>query len=232
MRYKRLKSNQGFTIVELMIALTIISVILVMATTIMIQIGSIYTKGVNQAYLQDAARNIMTDLSSTLQFSGTTPYPASCSATVCFANSLPNSGGPYYSFCIGNVRYSYVLNRETGVDPGNATTPPSHILWRDTMTNNANCNPLNLYSASNPLTDAADPAGKGYDMIPPHMRLTKFTVSETGNGVYTLNVWVAYGDSDLVTTNLSTGNSTCKGGAGTQFCAVSQLSNTVLKRIE
>ncbi len=232
MRRKSLRSSRGFTIVELMIALTIISIILVMATTIMIQIGNIYTKGINQANLQNATRNTMADISSSLQFSGNTPYPATCSATACFANSQPNAGGTYYSFCMGSVRYSYVLNREVGIDPANPLPAPSHVLWRDTMVNSANCQPLNVFSPSSPLTDVADPTGNGYDMVPPHMRLTRFTITEQSTGVYTIDIGMAYGDSDLVHTDLATGHSTCSGGAGTQFCAISEISNTVLRRIE
>ncbi len=46
MSMKSLKSTRGFTIVELMIALTVLSTILVMATVIMINIGVLYSKGV------------------------------------------------------------------------------------------------------------------------------------------------------------------------------------------
>ncbi|HSX37132.1 MAG TPA: type II secretion system protein, partial [Patescibacteria group bacterium] len=80
----------GFTIVELMVALSVLSILLVMSTVILIQIGKLYTKGVNQAATQNAARDIINDLSSQLQVSGNAP-----------------DGKTAGVICIGNQRYTF-----------------------------------------------------------------------------------------------------------------------------
>lgn len=228
------KNNEnGFTIVELMIALSVMSVILVLSTIMMIRIGSLYTKGVNMASLQNSTRTIMAELTSSIQFSGNLPTCIGASPDPACSKSFIG-GLNVAAYCIGTTRYSYVLNRELGIDT-DGSPQVYHVLWRDTMKDLSGCQPLDL-SASTVLTDSksAGVAGnsKGYDMVPTHMRLTKFSMAESpaNSGVYAVDVWMAYGDSDLV--NTVGGKTTCNGGTGSQFCAVSLLSTSVKNRIQ
>ncbi len=242
MRIKSVKSGQGFTIVELLIALSVLSVILVMASVIMIQIGHLYTKGVNSANLQNTSRNITSDLSSVLQFNGSTPSPCNPppladphNQRTCAAGTLTAGVPvPVYSYCINTTRYSYVLDREKGADGSYTPTAQTpHVLWRDTMTNSANCKPLNLF---NPTPTDSDSSGDGSDLIPDHMRLTRFkvseTVTETNLHIYKIDTWMAYGDDDLVQVDNPDGHAICKGGTGTEYCGTSGISTTVTKRAE
>ena len=240
-------NNQGFTIVELMIALSILSIILVMASAILINIGELYSKGVNGANLQNAARTIAADVSSNLQFSGNTPAissPCAPSAITCPAAQslvqLVNTSGenaglpvPVYTFCIGTARYNFILNQELGDDPyatngsysGDIDT--QHVLWKDTLPGSG-CpalGDLNQFSRAHPSTGY-----NSYEMMPTHMRLTRFKVSQLSGDVYSVDVWMAYGDSDLVVT-AADGSNTCNGGAGTQYCAISQISTDVMGRV-
>ena len=244
------KSSDGFTIVELMIALSVLSVILVMATVILIQIGSLYSKGVNAANLQNTSRNIVADVSAALQFSGNTPVSCTVNGTGTSCDATPPAGASYtdpqlyttggvsvsvHAFCVGTIRYSYVLDSEQGTDnAANAITRKAagtvtpHVLWRDTILPNTPCQPLNLSKTTVPNPNGS-PSG-GYDMVSDHMRLTRLNINPpAGDNTYSIDVWMAYGDSDLVNTD-SRGNSTCSGGSGTQFCSVSQISSAVRGR--
>src|SRR5579884_1902974 len=111
MRPRKIKNHQGgFTIVELMIALSILSTILIVSTAVLMQIGSIYTKGVNEANVQNATRTIVADLTATLQFSGFAPDNCVTTPTTCYSQSPAPSDlihGPF-AFCVGNTRYSYL----------------------------------------------------------------------------------------------------------------------------
>lgn len=211
--------NSGFTIIELMIALSILATILVMSTVILIQIGALYSKGVNSANLQNTTRNIVTDVSSSLQFTAngiTTPA----------TNPTNINGMNVYAYCIGTTRYSYVLDRELGTDQG--TTPATttqYVLWRDTLQNPSDtCAPLALNTAT--PTDGVS-AG-GYEMMGNHMRVTNFSITETANDVYSVSVSTAFGDSDL----LNAAQTNCTGGAGEQFCATSQITTVVTQRVQ
>src|SRR3990172_9120101 len=64
------KGVGGFTIVELMIATTIFSVILLIVTFGMLQIGRTYYKGITLTKTQNAARSIIDTISQDIQFSG------------------------------------------------------------------------------------------------------------------------------------------------------------------
>lgn len=220
--YKKPGAQEGgFTIVELMMALVVLSVILLMSTVILIQIGALYSKGVNAAALQNTTRNLLASVSSNIQFGGDEVHT--------------NSAGSTNVLCIGKIRYTYLLNTELGEDsaanpltgsPAGTDTP--HVLWQDTMNSTATCNPLPMNAAA--PSDASS-TGDGREIAPEHTRITRFSVQQSsGTGVYSVDVWMAFGDSDLVQTQLS-GRSTCANTKGTQFCSVSELSTVVKRRL-
>jgi prepilin-type N-terminal cleavage/methylation domain-containing protein len=235
MKIKKLASNRGFTIVELMIALSVLSTILVMGTVILIQIGALYTKGVNGANLQNTARNVLSDLSSSLRFSADDAAPCTEIPLTCYAGTQNFSGTTVYSYCIGTIRYSYVLNRKLGQDSSSPTPNTPHVLWRDNMNTLASCPPLDLSLPTDTLTDAANPTGNGgYEMVPLNMRLTKLKVTKdpADSSVFTIDTWLAYGDNDLLITDLATGQSNCRGGKGTQYCGTAPLTTIVKRRLD
>ena len=94
-------NNKGFTILELLIATSVFSVILLLCTFGLIQVGKSYYKGVALTRTQNVARNVMGTLTQSIQFSGETP-----------TGTLPGGAVPtsYGSFCFGSLRYQYRLN--------------------------------------------------------------------------------------------------------------------------
>lgn len=85
------KSNYGFTIIELLIAIAGFSFVLLLVTIVMINIGSIYSKGINQTKIDDAARYITDDISRRIKFS----------------KPIEEASNKY---CIGGIMYSFNLN--------------------------------------------------------------------------------------------------------------------------
>jgi len=230
------RDNKGFTIIELMIALSILATILMMSTFIMIQIGKWYSKGVNAANLQNDSRTMISDISGALQFSGGTFRTG---GPVTYADPCQ----PYqaYAYCVNNVRYSFVLNRELGGDQGySPTLNTKHVLWRDTMKTVANCNPLNLTQGTPTDTDSLSPKPDGFELVGGHMRLQDMCITEN-SGLYTVTVNMGFGDNDLVRNSVSGaaqsqpcngGKMTCNGGPGNEYCSASNLSTIVKKRIQ
>jgi prepilin-type N-terminal cleavage/methylation domain-containing protein len=205
MKYRPTALNQkAFTIIELMIATAVLSTILIMVTFMMISIGNLYYKGVNQARVQDDVRTISDDVSQHLQLSDSLPLFAV-------------AGDGTSAYCIGNTRYTYMLNKQVGSGPGQI----AHVLWRDS-------NPApNSCSASVGFLNSATPSADGVELIAPNSRLTFFSVSLSSP--YTISIGVAYGDNNLL--NLSGLNTTCKGSIGDQFCSTGTLTTTVVQRI-
>ncbi len=98
-----IKHSDGFTLIELMISMTILAVILLLIATTSISIGRIYYKGVTSSRTQEAARSLSAQLSRTIQ----TTQPTN--------DALGNIG----AFCVGSTRYTYAT-----VDAG---LPASHL---------------------------------------------------------------------------------------------------------
>ncbi len=238
----KIKDSRGFTIIELMIAMSVLSTILLASTIILIQIGSIYTKGVNVANLQDSNRNILNDLINQVQYStGVTPSCTPIPNVTCY--SSVNTSNPYsvpeYAYCIGSARYSYLLYVEQGAvdtSPHYASlagqTVP-HVIWRDTIAPGATCQPLYLFT--NTITGDASSADRGagqpssgYDMVPDHTRLTVFYANPvSGAEIYNVGSAVSYGDGARLANNYNN----CNGSTGDQYCAVSALNSTVEVRV-
>jgi len=207
-----MKDNQkGFTIIEMLIATAILSTILVLITTMMVNIGSLYYKGINQSKIQGTVRSVTDELSQQLQVLDTT-----------YRSSAPlNAGGKTYrAYCIGTTRYIYVL--DVALSNGQ-----QHVLWRD---NNGSgvCTAADL--------NAALPAG-GIELMPPSSRLTLFTINGVTPGAspYLITIGAAYtsnGDNDLLN-GVGLGVATrCNGGQDRQFCSTAHLETVVAKRLQ
>jgi type II secretory pathway pseudopilin PulG len=129
-------------------------------------------------------------------------------------NVQPTTGtltGTDYKFCVGSKRYSYVLGNklEAGTQP--------NVLVVDQPSSCDTSPPQSLSSGSL--------AAGSRELLSPNMRLAKLEVAGSAP-IYTVTVRVIYGDNDLINADQ------CKGGAGSQFCATSELSTTVKKRVK
>ena len=89
------KNDKGFTILELMIATTIFSTILLLCTYGLIQIGDTYYKGATTARTQAVARSIMDDIAYEIQY----------------GTAKPQIPSPQL-VCIGPTRFSATLNAQ------------------------------------------------------------------------------------------------------------------------
>ncbi len=230
---KTASNQKAFTIVELMIATAILSIILVLVTAMMISIGNLYYKGTSQASLQDNIRNITDEMSQDLQLNG--------SALITGANvnpALPRS------YCIGTTRYTYIVGLQISSSPGVGQS--YHVLWRDNVPAGT-CPDIAQAVFDSTSLPTADP---GTELIGPNSMLTGFTLT-TGASPFTLTISEAYGpptllcdtgtpgDCSAATTNSNhiwnpnapVGEIICKGLSGTQFCATASLTTTVSERL-
>lgn len=94
MYFNAQKNNKGFTIIELLIAMAGFSFVLLLVTVVMINIGNLSSKGINQTKIDDAARYISDDVVSKLKLNQASQ----------FSSSSNTFKGVY---CVANVMYSY-----------------------------------------------------------------------------------------------------------------------------
>ncbi len=106
-RYR--KDSRGFTIVELSIAMTLLSVLLIVIVFLVIRIGGIYTKGVTMKSVNQAGQVIVSDMRMTIGDAGAFPLAASFIEQK-DANGRVAGG----RLCTGE--YSYVWNIGTTVE--------------------------------------------------------------------------------------------------------------------
>ncbi len=195
------KQNSGFTIVELMIATAVFSVVLLLCATGMIQIGRMYYKGVTLTQTQETARSVIDEISRAIQFGG---------------GKVISTPG---LVCVDTQRFTYITGRQVSDNPTGSKVKNALVV--DT---NPTC------SAPSPNIDNAAytlPAG-ARQLVPPNMRIGYFNVEDKGDGLWKITVRIAYGDDDL----LNAAYDRCTGPrVATQFCAISELSTTVKKRI-
>ncbi len=228
--------QRGFTIVELLIASAVFSVVLLICAVGLLQIGRTYYKGITSSQTQEAARSIIEEVSKTIQFNGGNVglmiHPGS--------EPSENPATPSY-ICIGNKRFAFVLNHQL---ISSATLGPNqsrHALGVDSRPCTSGApQPLNN---SNLLADSKE-------LLPPNMRLTKFEVSCVKNdatpdpsdcltdNLYKVTVRVVSGhqdvlaDSDKSRPGPDLPGECLPNSIGGQFCAVAELSTTVQKRVK
>jgi len=217
-------NRAGFTIIELMIATAVLSIILLLVTVMITRIGDLYYKGITQSRLQEDARSITTDVTQDLELSSGAlekPPTPSCFYDPDVTTTDPacplDSEVPVRAYCINGVRYSYIVGEQIGVDI-------AHVLWRDSPGGSAPCRPLNITLQNPGGTD-------GSELIAPDSQLTEFRIKpiSTSPAFYSISVYVAYGASNLLS---GTGvNTACMGGTGNQFCATAGLTTTAAQRI-
>ncbi|HSW78569.1 MAG TPA: prepilin-type N-terminal cleavage/methylation domain-containing protein [Candidatus Babeliales bacterium] len=108
------KDSRGFTIIELLIATAIFSIVLIIFLSALLRISQIFYKGVNLSNTQEATRNLLQDISDDVQFFNTQPSP---------------SLTPTDYFCIGDHRYAF--KKGVQVDSG---LPDDYGIVREVMT--------------------------------------------------------------------------------------------------
>lgn len=217
----------GFTIIELLIATLVFSLVLILITISVLTFTKAYFRGVNQSNTQNAARTIIENISQAIQFSGDAVNP-----------TLTPAGDGSQGFCIGNQRYSFITGWQLMDGTVNTNLKQTkHALVMDAA---SNCSGLPAQPVQN-----GNPVGT--ELLSPRMRLTKMKVEPTSDtSVWRVTVRVVFGDNDLLcspsvqgdcqssndTTSLDKPDLTCKVAfAGSEYCATSELSTVVKKRI-
>lgn len=208
---KHLQSD-GFTILELMIATTVFSVIMLLCTYGMIQIGRTYYKGATLARTQNTARAVMDNITQAIQYGSAVPVndigaPTTPNGAV--VSSTASSG----VFCVGSNQYTFTHDQVSGSNHG-LVVDTSSLL---------NC-------TAQPLPS---PTISGKELLGENMRLTKFQILNTTGSDYHILLKITYGnDADIeLDPTKPTVYGNCKGGLGSQFCASSQLATTVHRRL-
>lgn len=217
----------GFTIIELLIAMSVFTIVLLLLTGAVVQIGRLYYKGLTMSRTQEAARTVVDDISRSIQYS-----PG-------VVKTVPPSGSNQ-AVCVGLRRYSFVQGQQAKRDAN------TRVFVSDE--NPAGC------SSNVPLNLATDPSGKA--LLADGMRVSRLTVTpepSIGSNAFRVTARIIYGDDDLlcVESGVLSNGATCTNNigmaaaditnrndlrckdvrSGSEFCALSELSTIVERRL-
>ncbi len=219
------REQSGFTIIELMIATTIFSFILMICLSGIMQITKMYYRAVTQNKTREVARSIADEIGESIRF---TNQSINLGTTIIGPQINDLSAQDTGYFCIGEKRYSYAIDRQVKKAPDVNKKQKKHALWVD-----SGC----VGGATVPADLTVDlPTADGEDLVPENMRLYNLSLTPVNDlsGIYKISVGVAYGDDDLL--NPKPDDSpielSCEGSfAGTEFCATTNFFVTVKKRL-
>ena len=209
-----LAGQEGFTIIELTIATTVFSMVLLLCSYGLIQIGRTYNKGVTTARTQEAARSIVDEISRSIQFSG---------GTIATTPASVSDGTPYI-LCIDEQRYSIVTDRQIKDSPQNSSQTRNALVV-DTY---PGCNASSPVLPVNDQNFSITSVSGARELLPDSLRLARLSLTYRGTNLYDLTIRVVAGEDDV----LDAAHDNCLNvRAGNQFCAVSELTTVVQKRL-
>lgn len=203
-------TQSGFTIIELMIATMVFSVVLLLCAAGLIAIGRMYQKGNNNRAVQEASRSIIDTIKNDFELNGGN------------YKTLTDSSDTY-GFCIGSILYIYKVNVPVAADgsqPG--------LVRNDALYGAAACayaNDVSVLSMNQALSDG------GKELLGVNMRIVQPPIASafppTGNAQsLKIRANIIYGDSDLIFADK------CRGGAGQEYCASSVLETFATRRLQ
>lgn len=201
----------GFTIIELMIATAVFAVILLVITASILQFSKQYYKGIIASSTQGVSRTLIDEVSRAIEYNSGSVIPLAA-----------NNGSQ--GWCVGTAkRYSFILNKEVTDSGTLASYQARHGLVSDDVVDCTTATPANNVAGLGSLLI------NGHELLGQHMRLAKFDIVVDGP-IYTITVRVIYGDNDLLD-NPASPDAKCLSTAGSQYCATSELTTTVRKRV-
>jgi prepilin-type N-terminal cleavage/methylation domain-containing protein len=207
MRHAKSQKQSGFTILELMIATMVFSVILLVVSAGILSFTKQYIKGITSSNTQAVARAVMSDIVQNIQFSG---------GIIRADTSLTPK-----QQCVGNVVYYYKI--------GQQVAPNQHALVKDTGA----CAPTGIGSFVSLGPSQHEMLGQGMrlaeftvDSNADAGAKVTLTVVSGADDVLIDNSGKTASDVGFVWSDVH-----CKSGAGSQFCDVSRLTTFVQARV-
>ena len=224
-------NQRGFTLAELMIAVSAFSLLLLVCFGAFIFLGHIYYKGTIEIKTNEIVRTVVEDISGAIQFSGVELSRAGA--------TTPDNG--WRAYCIGHRKYSYRISDAAEINK------PGVQLDFDAAYDftSSNKKASSVFVVSNKQGACTDPEPTGiqqYELLDERMRILSFEVdhvttdSSIAGKLVTVELSIAFGgdaddsDVDLETFEQNGGTiERCK--SGQTFCSVARLNTTVYRKV-
>ena len=216
----------GFTLIELMLAMTFIAFLLVIIAMTTIQISHIYNKGLTLREVNQVGRSVSEDLQRSIGASA--PFDVDVSSLT--TRYILNDGGG--RLCIG--RYSYAWNYGKSL-MGDSGAPAAfnkyddNTLVRFAKVNDASASLCTDPTRSVPKADATEMLAAGDRDLAVHKFIVTNASTDTQSSQALYAISMILGTNDQ--TQLSTGDASCRppaeGNGNEDYCSVNQFDIVV-----
>lgn len=216
-------TRKGFTIIELMIATVIFSLILLLCLNALVQVSRAYYKGISSSKAQEAARALVDEITQGIQLTADT-IMASSAVTPPLGPEIAVGNDAVGLFCVGLRRYTFAIDRQVSGTPSAPLKQLRNAVVRSDM-------PTTCTTSTPEYNLANTVSGTDESLIAENMRLSRLDVvpvAGSGGNLWQVNVAVVYGDTDLLV--VENGRTVCRSGTGTEFCALAEITTTVKRR--
>lgn len=208
--------NRGFTLIELMLAMTFVSFLLVSIALLTIQMSTIYTRGLTMKEVNQSGAEIADDIRRTISESP-------------LRNVQAIKKGDHFALCTGS--YSYITNSPKQLEPGGSPTvkfsgsnaPVRLAKVRDISASYCTSNVLNATTPVNLEAGAVELLGGGdRSLVVRELTLDRATgLSQdelAGRMLFTVRLTLSTGVDDEIK------NDTCRAPddekTGGEYCAI------------
>jgi Tfp pilus assembly protein PilE len=225
MKYQHSHRYGGFTIVELMIATSVFSVVILLGLYAFMQVNRYYTKGINIVRTQEAARNLSMDIGNQFQLTNGTYKNEPTSGF------LPNG---YRIICVGNKAYVYNINLvESSTEHAifsyeiSANTCPAPTAGNN-LTYLLRPGARILQLDINPYPGQSDGSGPLYDVT---ISLLYAPYEDSAVNSAGTDLVDTFGDANGNIDHITQWR--CQAAvSGSEYCSVSKISTSVYKRVQ
>lgn len=216
------KSLGGFTIIELLIATAVFSIVLMAAVVGFLEIGRLYYKGIATNAVQSTTKQVLDRISADFQNS-------SAFSGIILPSPPTNS---YTYFCVGGVRYTLNFDKQLDISATPNYSPTGNFgILRDELPGANACAPPCDTGCLLAQTAFINPQ----ELLANNMRLNALSATPVNSPSQLYNITIRLlsgGDSSLTKVNpglLLTGtNARCDATLKvSQYCAQSYMSNVV-----
>ncbi|HET6746554.1 MAG TPA: prepilin-type N-terminal cleavage/methylation domain-containing protein [Candidatus Saccharimonadales bacterium] len=219
------RDNKGFTLIELMLAMTFIAVLLIAIAMTTIQVSNIYNKGITLREVNQAGRSLSDEFQRSIANAvpfDVTPKVDSSPATATSKYVVRPGGG---RLCLGN--YSYVWNYgkviASGSDIFNKYDDGSTVRFAKVLDpGSALCEDTTKLIKR---ADSSDLLSSGDRDLVIHAFDIKKTADDTGVGqsLYALSFTIGTNDREQLTTNDASCKPPSEGVGDEAYCSVNQF---------
>lgn len=205
-------NKKGFTLVELLIAISFFSFLLLFVTFGFVQVNRIFTKGVTVKTIQETSRGVLEDISRAVR-------------TETFLGYIDGANGGQYRICFEGVRYAW-NQHDPGPSPGQYS-----IYDASNEVLDGTSDLLTLYrSADNDACLAPIDPDVAEEILDNRAAVQHLSVTQVAPQTYNISLVVSTRGAVEEDLTQFGRDAKCKVQAGDQFCDVSFFETVVTSR--